>query len=103
MGDENKTGQPEGCVSRDLPAVVLRGAKLGEERHGGATAGCAGHERPVRGAETGVTWKPIVDHGDPGAPHQNDDSEVVEVVEEAGNARAVVVEDVEPVRVGFDS
>jgi hypothetical protein len=78
--------------------MVLGGSKLGEKGHGSTTAGCTGHQRPIGDSKTGVAEEPIVNHGDAGPPHQNDNSKVVEVVEETGNARAVVVEDVEPVR-----
>ncbi len=97
MSDENEARQSKGCVCRDLPAMVLGGSKLGEKGHGGTTAGCTGHQRPIGGSKTGVAEEPIVDHGDAGPPHQNDNSKVVEVVEEVRNARAVVVEGVEPV------
>jgi hypothetical protein len=78
--------------------MVLGGSKLGEKGHGSTTAGCTGHQRPIGDSKTNVAEEPIVNHGDSGPPHQDDNSKVVEVVEEAGNARAVVVEDVEPVR-----
>lgn len=92
MNDENEAGQSKGCVYRDLPGMVLGGSKLGEKGHGGTE-----HQRPIGGAKTGVAEEAIVDHGDAGPPHQNDNSKVVEVVEEARNARAVVFEGVEPV------
>jgi len=75
--------------------MILGGSKLGEKGHSSTTAGCVGHQRPIGGSKLGVAEEPKVDHGDAGSPHQNDNSKVVEVVEEAGNARAVVVKDVE--------
>lgn len=94
VDDKNRRAHPEDGVQGGTPSSEPGLAEADIERADRTRKSHGGDQAPVEPAQALIAREPVVDCGHAGAPHEDEDADVVELDPEAGDSGAVVPDDV---------